>query len=244
MSVATQSPSPEPVQRIKAKKGTKNKSKRKAAAKAVAERGKDEGTNLHWDYVPPEGAILVDHNIDCGDFDWDEVKNNEDLELWLVRAPAGVSFFFAVLSIRSLYLNSHVQLKTKYMENFDVDIPSSSCKVDVVRVMDRKNISYDIWSLGDDNERILGEESAGSSCLLPKKRKNGKLYQGLAFVECALAYFNTQYLVEDSTQTDSPSYRHICPGCFGHPGLVRQLLHQTLQERIKIPHGNHIRKNF
>ena len=40
-------------------------------------------------YEPPPGAVLIDTandgNVD--EFDWDELKNNEDLELWVMRIP-------------------------------------------------------------------------------------------------------------------------------------------------------------
>lgn len=75
---------------VKEKK-KKSKDKPRKAQSSSEVHGKDEGTNPDWDYVPPEGAVLVDHDVDSGDFDWDEVKNNDDLELWLVRAPAGVN---------------------------------------------------------------------------------------------------------------------------------------------------------
>lgn len=70
----------------------KSKKKHKAT-KTTSTQDKDEGTNPDWDYVPPEGTVLADHEIDSGDFDWDSVKSNEDLEIWLVRIPEGVSVF-------------------------------------------------------------------------------------------------------------------------------------------------------
>ena len=90
MSSGGPSPSPEP---IKQKKKSKDKSKKKLKSSDViiTEHGKDEGTNPHWDYVPPEGTILLDHDVDSGEFDWDAVKNDEDVELWLLRIPDGVS---------------------------------------------------------------------------------------------------------------------------------------------------------
>lgn len=42
-------------------------------------------------YKPPNGSVLLNHNVDSREFDWDEVKNNDDLELWLIRIPDGVS---------------------------------------------------------------------------------------------------------------------------------------------------------
>lgn len=85
---------PEPVQPVNEKKESKVKSKKKStSSKVVAEHGKVEGTNSDWDYIPPEGTVLVDHRVDCEDFDWDAVEDNADLELWLVRVPEVVSLF-------------------------------------------------------------------------------------------------------------------------------------------------------
>jgi hypothetical protein len=84
--------SPEPVQPIKQKKKSKDKSKKNTKV-TITGHGKDERTNPNWDYVPPEGTILLDHDVDSGEFDWDAVKNNEDVELWLIRVPEGVSIY-------------------------------------------------------------------------------------------------------------------------------------------------------
>lgn len=73
-------------------------------------QGKDEGTNPHWNYVPPKDAVLVDYDVDSGNFDWDEVKNNDDLELWLVRVPAEVNI---TLSGQTLITESVSQGETK-----------------------------------------------------------------------------------------------------------------------------------
>lgn len=50
-----------------------------------------------------------------------------------------------------------------------------------VGTLNRKHVSYDIWSLGDNTgeQSVGGEEIRGISCLLPRKKKNGKLYKGL-----------------------------------------------------------------
>jgi hypothetical protein len=92
MSSTSPSPSPEPVQPIKQKKKSKDKSKKNPKV-TITEHGKDERTNPDWDYVPPEGTILLDHDVDSGEFDWDAVKNDEDVELWLIRLPEGVSIY-------------------------------------------------------------------------------------------------------------------------------------------------------
>lgn len=87
MSSSGSSPEPEPVRAKKSKK----KSKVLKPVASNIEHGKDEGTNPEWDYVPPEGTVLLDHGVDSGDFDWDAVKDDDDLELWLVRVPDSVS---------------------------------------------------------------------------------------------------------------------------------------------------------
>jgi hypothetical protein len=93
MSFASPSPPPEPLKPLKRKKNPKEKSKKKSKSSnvEVTEHGKDEGTNPDWNYVPPAGTILLDHDVDSGEFDWDTVKNDEDVELWLMRVPDGVS---------------------------------------------------------------------------------------------------------------------------------------------------------
>lgn len=72
---------------------SKKQKKKTKVPKAVAPSndGKDEGTNPEWNYVPPEGIVLFDHTTDSGDFDWDAVRDDDDLELWLVRVPDSVS---------------------------------------------------------------------------------------------------------------------------------------------------------
>jgi len=60
----------------------------KLAKRPAAQDPAEKGDN--WDFTPPAGSILLEDNPDLGDFDWDAVKNNDDLELWLVRVPDSV----------------------------------------------------------------------------------------------------------------------------------------------------------
>jgi len=98
-----------------------------------------------------------------GDFDWDALNGNPDLELWLVRIPEGV--------------------KPKYLETAQLGFPPGAKrdnkKSAKLGMLQRKHIAYDIWSVGDDEPEELpigGEEVKGLSCLLPRKSKKGKLY--------------------------------------------------------------------
>ena len=65
------------------------KKKEKGKTKSTAE-ARNEGTDPNWDYAPPPGAILVNDNVDAGEFDWDTIHNDDDLELWLIRVPESV----------------------------------------------------------------------------------------------------------------------------------------------------------
>lgn len=58
-----------------------------------------------------------------------------------------------------------------------LDVPSSSQSARIGS-LNRKHATYDIWSVGDDdNQPVGGEEIKELTCLLPRKKKV-KLYQG------------------------------------------------------------------
>lgn len=78
-SAASSSRSPSP-----ALKQSKSKSKSKDT------HGKNEGTDPKWEFQPPPGRFLLEDSSDAGEFDWDNVNNNEDLELVVIRVPNGV----------------------------------------------------------------------------------------------------------------------------------------------------------
>lgn len=81
-SSSPSSPSPPPAQRLKSTKHSK---------KAVTEPVAVAADERDWSYTPPVGAKLLDHSVDTCTFDWDAVNDDNDLELWLVRVPTGVS---------------------------------------------------------------------------------------------------------------------------------------------------------
>lgn len=89
-STSSHEPSPAPL-RVKktSKEKSKNKSK-KASTVVVTELGKNEGENPNWAFQPPPGSVLADHEVDSGEFDWNAVKDDEDVELWLLRVPEDV----------------------------------------------------------------------------------------------------------------------------------------------------------
>ncbi|KAG7453088.1 uncharacterized protein BT62DRAFT_990051 [Guyanagaster necrorhizus] len=151
-SSASSSPTPEPAPKKAAKKSIKDKGKSKAR---VDEHGKNEGTDPNWAYEPPEGAVLQE-NPDSGEFDWDSLNDDGELELWLIRVPEN--------------------LKTKYLENVTIEMPRGSLSANIGRVS-RKSHSYDIWNVGNDDDRpVGGDEVCDLECLLPRKSKKDDMY--------------------------------------------------------------------
>lgn len=79
-------------------------------------------------------------------------------------------------------LDQLLQVKAKHLKGLEIPIPSSSSQH--LGSLDRKNATFDIWSLdqGDtqgEEAAVGGDELRNMSCLLPRKSKKGKLYLGM-----------------------------------------------------------------
>ncbi|KAF7359109.1 hypothetical protein MSAN_01252400 [Mycena sanguinolenta] len=152
-------PNPHPVSQK-----TKSKAAEKAQkSKSSQKDSRNEGVDPHWEYTPPSKSVRLEESADVGDFDWDALNGNPDLELWLVRIPEGV--------------------KPKHLETAQLGFPPGAKrdgkKSAKLGMLQRKHVAYDIWSVGDDEPEelpITGEEIKDLSCLLPRKSKKGKLY--------------------------------------------------------------------
>ncbi|KJA21031.1 hypothetical protein HYPSUDRAFT_55692 [Hypholoma sublateritium FD-334 SS-4] len=136
------------------KKGAKDKSKK---ASASADAGKNEGADLNWAYVPPADTVRVgEEDVDADEFDWETLKNDNDLELCLIRVPESI--------------------KPKHLDKLEVTFSTSS-QTACIGTLNRKYSSFDIWSIGDGDEQpVGGEEIKSLSCLLPRKGKKGEFY--------------------------------------------------------------------
>ncbi|KAI0737980.1 hypothetical protein C8Q80DRAFT_1125075 [Daedaleopsis nitida] len=156
MSSARSSSSSSPEPEVVVQKAKKSKTKQsKTQVDDVGSR--NEGDNPNWDYKPPEGFVSMKHKVDERDFDWEAINDDDNLELWVIRVPDG--------------------LKPKYLEDIKIEAASSH-KTTRVGSINRKTTTYDVWSLGDDDtEAVGGDELRSVSCLLPRRRKAGKLYQ-------------------------------------------------------------------
>ncbi|EJF62725.1 hypothetical protein DICSQDRAFT_169114 [Dichomitus squalens LYAD-421 SS1] len=157
-SPASSSPAPEIV--TSKTKTSIDKSKKVKVAHPQAEtekNGPNEGEDANLAYKPPDGYVLIKHSTEETEFDWDVINNDVNLELWVVRVPDG--------------------LKAKHLENVKINLPSSSTTTRLGTI-DRKSTAYDVWGLGDDEaDAVGGDELRAVSCLLPRRKKGGKLYQ-------------------------------------------------------------------
>lgn len=86
--------SPEPTETAPrlSKNKTREKSKKKSKPQPVivAGSGKNEGDNPHWAYKPPPDSELFDQSLEGETFEWDSIKKDDDLEIWLIRVPDSV----------------------------------------------------------------------------------------------------------------------------------------------------------
>ncbi|KAF5386640.1 hypothetical protein D9615_002039 [Tricholomella constricta] len=158
-SSESSSSSPEPAEVSKSSKKSKDKGKKTSVSIDAGKgtQGKNEGVDPNWDYKPPADVSLLQNTADAGEFDWDAVANNDDLELWLVRVPESV--------------------KPRYIENAALELPPTTTKSSRMGTLKRKHATFDIWSVGEDDEHgVGGEEIKALSCLLPRKSKKGILY--------------------------------------------------------------------
>ena len=101
--------SPEPAETAPRPSKSKNKDKSKKKSKPqpviVTSSGKNEGQNPHWAYEPPSGSVLFDASFEGETFDWDSIKKDDDLELWLIRVPDSVGVRQKCMTLSELHLH-------------------------------------------------------------------------------------------------------------------------------------------
>ena len=79
-----------PLSKVLGGKTSKSSKERLQSRSKASLEGRNEGTDPTWNYAPPAGAVLINDDVDAGEFDWDTINNNDDLELWLIRVPESV----------------------------------------------------------------------------------------------------------------------------------------------------------
>jgi hypothetical protein len=126
-----------------------------------------------------------------------------------------------------------LQVNLKNLDGLEIDAPSPS-RSGQVGSLSRKGTVYNIWSMGDEDTEFAGaEELRGLSCLLPRRKKSGKLYMGKSPLQDVIRM--------DLSVPQHPKKLHAI--------LLFQLSHQTpplWRTRpfyTKIPLASHIQKN-
>ncbi|KAG9010223.1 hypothetical protein FRB90_007971, partial [Tulasnella sp. 427] len=118
-------------------------------------------------WKPPKGyvKVSVDDSEEAKLFDYDTIKNNPDLELWVMRVP--------------------LSIKTKHLENLTIQLPPSSSSAQTVGSINRKDKHYDVRLLPSNTApahpdtsateaggRGEAEELGSLSVLLPRAKTN------------------------------------------------------------------------
>ncbi|KIJ32440.1 hypothetical protein M422DRAFT_35841 [Sphaerobolus stellatus SS14] len=199
------------------KASSKDKKKEKTSKKAVevsagsgagsASAARNEGTENDLAFAPLSGMTALDLSQVDEEFDWDAVKNDENKEIWLIRVP--------------------VDLKPKHLTELEIPIPSTneSSSSSKLHVFDRKRAKYEVWTVpetttkkaGDGEEgksqtASPGEELTRLSCLLPRKRKQGRLYQAPRPIARHIIITHAHASpIKDESSAPAPSSRDSVP---------------------------------
>lgn len=80
--------------KTKKRKSNKTHHKRAVTAGKEGSSSKNEGRDSNWEYQPPPDTEPIDlTGEEYGEFDWDAVNEDEDVEIWVMRVPESVRFF-------------------------------------------------------------------------------------------------------------------------------------------------------
>ncbi len=162
-----------------------------------------------------------DEDVDAEEFDWETLKKDDDLELWLIRVPESVSrsstpMWYAKLS----YYSRNAQIKPKHLDKVEVTFSASS-QTACIGTLNRKYSSFDIWSMGEGDEQpVGGEEIKSLSCLLPRKGKRGELYPGTRPPRPRRSFF--MLICLPRTQANSKASCHKRPAHTTHTYISRR----------------------
>ncbi|KLO19636.1 hypothetical protein SCHPADRAFT_935136 [Schizopora paradoxa] len=181
----------------KDKKEKKEKRKEKETGYQKAnDPVEEEGRNTTC--RPPPGSVLLLDTIDSETFDYDALKEDDDLELWIIRVPDGIS--------------------PKHLNNQQIPVPSSS-STQQIGTLSRKHATYDIWSVcpqtihndGQPPAPAGGDETLGLTCLVPRKKKDSKLYMAPKPVVHHLVLSGQPALPTPPTSPPEPYRRYSHP---------------------------------
>ncbi|KZV90804.1 hypothetical protein EXIGLDRAFT_770472 [Exidia glandulosa HHB12029] len=136
-------------------KSTKGQGKVRSAAR-VDDSGSDhDEVRRHAAYAPPPQFTLLNTIQTDADFDWDAVEKDDDLELWLIRVPEG--------------------FKSKQLESASLQAPTrKSAQLGSIKRKSGSTVTHIVKRAEEDDG---AEEMSNLRCLLPRKRKGGKMFR-------------------------------------------------------------------
>ncbi|TFK16803.1 hypothetical protein FA15DRAFT_676544 [Coprinopsis marcescibilis] len=180
-----------PSDSVLTQKHHKSRSKISKAKGKSKTQGNGAENDAAWAFKPPADRVLLENLGNAGEFDYDAIASNDDLELWVIRVPDAV--------------------KPKHLSGLKLDpIPSStSSKTLKLGSLKKKHATFDVWSLGesDDTDTVLvgGEELSGLSLLLPRSKKN-KLYNPPKQISRRLVLAAQPVIATPPNQSDLPTF--------------------------------------
>jgi len=117
-----------------------------------------EGTDPNWAFKPPVGSVPLEHGqADTGEFDWDNVHDNDDLEIVLIRVPT--------------------TFKAKHLK--DVEIRMNSEGDIASGEVEHKKQTYKLSSTNSvptGELSVNGQDMKGLKILFPRRTAGGQLY--------------------------------------------------------------------
>ncbi|KAG9099998.1 hypothetical protein FRC06_004637 [Ceratobasidium sp. 370] len=120
-------------------------------------RGKNEGA-VDLSYKPP-GEFKKIKSTDGGavesGFEWSNINNNPDLDIWAVRVPAN--------------------FKASDLAGLKIKLPSSATD-DVTGRLKKEGANFVLHTVGGNDTLGAGEEMQNMRCMVPKAGNDGALY--------------------------------------------------------------------
>ncbi|QRW00837.1 DNA-directed RNA polymerase I subunit A34 [Ceratobasidium sp. AG-Ba] len=120
-------------------------------------RGRNEGA-VDLSYKAPVGFKKLtsadDESVEAG-FEWDNINDNPDLDVWAIRVPAG--------------------LKAADLAGLKLKLPSNTSQ-NVTGKLKKDGVNYVLHTVGGNDTLGAGEEMQNMRCLVPKAGEDGALY--------------------------------------------------------------------
>jgi len=114
-----------------------------------------EGSDPNWPFKPPAGSVLLEHGqADPGEFEWDSLHDNDDLDIVLIRVPAS--------------------LKAKHLEGTEIRFSEDGGASGEV---EHKKQAYAISAVqSSSTDADVHNDLRGLKVMLPRRTAGGQLF--------------------------------------------------------------------